>query len=95
MIDTAQIILLVVVVILTVLLVALGVQVFFILRELRRTVSKANKVLEDTGTITESVSKPLSSLSNLTSGLRVGTLIAGLLKGKGKKIRQLLKDDDE
>lgn len=95
MIDTAQAVLLIVVVILTVLLVALGVQVFYILRELRRTVSKANKVLDDTGAITQSVSGPISSLSNLTAGLKTGALIARLLRGKGKKIHKLLKDDDE
>lgn len=95
MIDTAQVVLLVVVVILTVLLIVLGIQVFHILRELRRTVSKANKVLDDTGTITESVSGPISNLSNLVSGLRTGVTLARILRGKGKKISQLLKDDDE
>lgn len=95
MIDTAQIVLLVVVMVLTILLVVLGVQVFQILRELRQTVSKANKVLDDTGAITQSVSGPISSLSNLTAGLKAGAFIARLLRGKGKKINKLLKEDDE
>lgn len=95
MIDTAQIILLVVVVILTILLVLLGTQVFFILRELRRTVSKANKVLDHTGAITQSVSGPISSLSNLATGIKAGALVARILRGKGKKINKLLQEDDE
>ncbi len=85
MIDTAQAVLLFVLFVLTVLVLVLGVQVFFILRELRRTVVKANKVLDDAGVITESVSGPIASLSSLAAGVKTGALIAGLLKRtKGK-----------
>lgn len=80
MIDTAQAVLLFVIVILAILLVVLGVQVFFILKELRQTVSKANKVLDDTSLITESVSGPISSLSALTSGIKAGASLAQLFK---------------
>ena len=82
--DPAQFVLFLVIIVLTVLLVVLGVQAFFILKELRKTVSKANKVLDDTEVITHSVSGPLSSLSSLTMGLKAGGLIARLLKGKKK-----------
>lgn len=86
MIDTAQTVLLFVLIVLTVLLLILGIQVFFILRELRQTVSKANKVLDDTGAITESVSAPLTTLSALAAGVKTGAKFARLLKGKlGKK----------
>lgn len=88
MIDPVQIILLFVIAVLTALLFVLGIQVFFILRELRKTVSTANKVLEDTSVITKSVSGPVSSLSSLTSGLKVGAVVAKLLhKGLGNKTR--------
>jgi len=82
--DTAQLLLIIVIVLLAVILIGLSVQVFFILREFRRTVSKANKILDDTGIITESISNPLSNLSNLTSGLKIGALLAKLLTGKKK-----------
>lgn len=82
MMDPAQTVLLVVIIILAILLVALGIQVFFILRELKQTVSKANKVLDDTGVITESVSGPISSLSTLAMGLKTGATIASLFKKK-------------
>ena len=84
MIDPAQTALFLVVIILTVLLLVLGIQVFFILRELRKTLEKANKVLDDTGVITESVSKPIASLSTLTMGLKTGAVIAKILN-VGKK----------
>jgi len=84
MIDPAQTILFLVIIILTILLVVLGIQVFFILRELRKTIDKTNKVLDDTGVITESVSKPIASLSTLTMGLKTGATIARILQGAQK-----------
>lgn len=80
--DPAQLALFLVIIILTILLIVLGVQVFFILRELRRTLEKANKVLDDTGNITESVSGPISSLSTLVTGLKTGASIAKFFKKK-------------
>jgi hypothetical protein len=82
MTDPAQTALFLIIVVLAILLVVLGVQVFFILRELKRTITKANKVLDDTGVITESVSKPVSSLSTLFSGIKAGATIASIIKGK-------------
>jgi hypothetical protein len=84
MIDPAQTVLFIVVVILTILLIVLGIQVFFILRGLRKTIEKVNKVLDDTGVITESVSKPISSFSTLAMGLKTGAAIARIVQG-GKK----------
>lgn len=86
--DTAQLFLLIVIVALAIVLVILGIQVFFILREFQKTVKKANKVLDDTGVITESISGPVSNLSMLTSGIKAGAFIASLLKGKGKKHKE-------
>lgn len=83
--DPAQILLIIVISVLCILFIALGVQVFFILREFRKTVMKANKVLDDTGVITQSVSGPISNLSMLASGVKAGAFIASLLKGKSKK----------
>lgn len=82
--DTAQILLIIIIVLLAIILIALSVQVFFILREFRRTVSKANKILDDTGVITESISNPLSTLSTLASGLKIGALVAKVISGKTK-----------
>lgn len=84
--DTAQIVLFLVIIILTILLVVLGAQVFFILRELRKTVERANKILEDASQITESVKKPVASFSTLAMGLKTGATIAKIFgKTKDKK----------
>jgi len=78
--DVAQIALFVVIVVLAILLLALGIQVYFILREFRKTVNKANKVLDNTNIITESVSGPISSLTGLTAGIKAGASIVNLFK---------------
>ncbi len=81
--DFVQIIILVVLVLFTVLFIVLGIQVFYILKELRQTINKANKVLETTNSITESVSRPLSSLASLATGLQAGSLITVIKFVKG------------
>jgi len=78
--DAAQIALFIVIVVLAVLFLTLGIQVFFILREFRKTVSKANKVLDNTNVITESVSTPISSLSSLVSGIKTGASVINIFK---------------
>lgn len=94
-IDTAQAVLLFVLIVLTILLVVLGIQVFFILKEFRQTVSKANKVLDDTSAITESVSAPLSSLSTITSGIKAGAKIARFFRSKKRLLEELTEEDED
>ncbi|MBP6098840.1 MAG: hypothetical protein KA477_02570 [Candidatus Levybacteria bacterium] len=84
MIDPVQAVLLFVIVLLTVLLVILGVQVFFILKNFRRTVDHLNNVLENTESITQSVSQPASMVSDLISNTKSLSIIARLLKGSKK-----------
>lgn len=82
MIDTVQAVLLIVIVVLTLLLLVLGVQVYFILKGLRTTIAKANRVLDNTEIITESVSEPMSLLSSFLTGAQT---ISKLLNLKKKK----------
>ena len=89
MIDPVQAVLLVVIILLSLLLLVLGVQVFFILKELRNTLSRATKVLENTESITESVSEPMSLLSGIFLSAKSLSTISKILK----KIRD--KDGDE
>ncbi|HEX7041998.1 MAG TPA: hypothetical protein VF189_02000 [Patescibacteria group bacterium] len=77
--DTAQILLITVVSVLTLLLVLLGVQVFFILREVKNTLSKANKVLDDANVISSSISRPVESFSTVLSSVKLGSVIASFL----------------
>jgi nitrate reductase gamma subunit len=85
MIDTTQVLLIVVVTTLTILLTVIGIQVFFILREFKRTIEKINKMLDDAGTISESIARPIASLSGGISGLSGITGLLGWLVDRKKK----------
>ena len=62
-----------------VMLGVIGTQVFFILKELRRTLMKTNKILDDTGIISESVSRPINMVSTMLMGIKGGSAIMKLL----------------
>jgi len=83
MIDAVQLILLFVIITLTVLLVILGVQVFYILRDVRQTIKKTNKILENADNITEGIQGPITAISSFVLGTKATSLlsIARLVKG--------------
>ncbi len=74
MIDSVQLILLLVIITLTVLLVVLGIQVFYILRDLRQTIKKTNKILDNANAITEGIEGPISAISSLALGIKASSL---------------------
>lgn len=84
MIDPVQAVLLFVIVLLAVLFVVLGIQVFLILKELRMTVIKTNKILDDVDTLTESISEPVSFISGLLFSSKTFAIIAKFLSGARK-----------
>lgn len=86
--DAAQIVLLVVLSVLTLLLVVLGIQVFFILKGVKSVINRVNKVLGDAGLISESISKPIVSMSTVLSGVKIGSLIASFLSDKKKHAKE-------
>ncbi len=75
MVDPVQFVLLAVIVILTLLLIILGIQVFFILSEVRRTVYKTNNILENAESITETVKTPLAAISSLALCFKASSLV--------------------
>ncbi len=82
MIDFTQLVLAVVVVIVTTMLSLVGLQVVKILQELRKTIEKMNKVLDDTGVISESVSKPINMVSTMLMGIKGSNKIVKMIKDK-------------
>jgi len=77
MIDTVQAVLLFVVVLLTILFMVLGVQIFYILRDFRETIRRTNKILEDVENISSGMNNSMSSLSGIFSG---GSALSSIIK---------------
>ena len=86
--EVTQILLVIVVLVLTTIISIVGVEVFLILREVRQSVRKTNKILDDAGLISESVAKPIVGMSNFLTGLKSGL-------GMVKKVTELLEKDEE
>ena len=80
--DTTQILLTAVVSVLTVLLSIIGVQIVFILIEVRKSLEKMNKMLDDAGTVTGGISRSVTGMSGIMEGLKTGLSIVNLF---GKK----------
>ncbi len=80
MIDFTQFLLAVVVISLTVMLLLVGFQVYKILKELQISITKMNKILDDTGVMTESVSKPMQAFSGFLLSLKGTSIVVPVLK---------------
>ncbi len=66
---------------LTLLIFLLGIQVFFILKEVRISFQKMNKMLDDGGKVTGAVSEGVASMSGFMNGIKTGlSLITSLHK---------------
>jgi uncharacterized protein YoxC len=63
--DATQILLFSVVIILTLVLLVVGAQVFFILKEAKKAIKKTNELLQDAGDMLPTVKKPFLSAANL------------------------------
>jgi len=77
---------------LTILVVIFSIYVFRILAELRETLRKVNKMLDDMGSITGSIAKPISGLSDMVSGLKSGVRVFDVI---GKFVGKRHQDDDD
>ncbi len=86
MIDTVQAVLLFVIVLLTILFVVLGIQVFYILKDFRETLKRTNNILEDVENISDGVNGSFSSLSGMfNSASSIGSIVKILSMFRKKK----------
>jgi len=83
--EITQILLIIVVLALTSIMSIVGVEVFFIFKELRKSIKKFNKMLDDMGLITESVAKPIAGFSGFITGLKSGADAIKLLTKDNRK----------
>lgn len=79
MINLTQVILVVVITTLTILLTFIGIQVVYILKDLRETLQKVNKIVGQAESLTAAISKPITGISSLIEGIQSSLKIAELL----------------
>ena len=69
---------------LTLVLAAVGIQIIRILGEIKKSVEKVNKILDDAGKVTENFAGPTSSVSGLFFGLKTGLKVLRVLLERKK-----------
>ena len=80
--DPVQLTIIIISFALAILLIVLCIQVFYILKEMRGSMQRMNKMLDDAGKISGSVSEGVVGMSGLVSGLKAGLSFITSLKGK-------------
>lgn len=68
--DPVQILLFVVVSVLTGLLLAVGIQAFLILHDVKKSIKKFNQLLDDAQVFTNTVARPVQGLTHLIEGVK-------------------------
>jgi hypothetical protein len=82
--DLTQIVIVISLFVITIVLVACGVSVVYLLRDLRTTISKTNEILDDAKEISSSVAKPVSSFSEFVMGFKNGFQLLNTFFNKNK-----------
>ena len=70
--DVTQIVIISSLILITGTIIASGAWLIKIFKELKTTLIKTNKILDDTQSITSSVAKPISSMSEFVMGFKNG-----------------------
>lgn len=83
--DFLQIALIFLIVLLSVFLSVLGIQVFFILKDLRRSLDKLDRVLESTEDIADNLERPVRAVSEVTQVLESGVKVVKSLGERSSK----------
>ncbi len=82
--DPVQLTIIVISFILTLLLVVLGVQVWYIFKEIRTSLTKMNSMLDDAKKVTSTVGDSVSGMAGVASGIRAAMSVFKVFKKKNK-----------
>lgn len=82
--DPVQLTIIVISFILTLLLVVLGVQVWYIFKEIRTSLIKMNSMLDDAKKVTLTVGDSVSGMAGIASGIRTALSVFKVFKKKDK-----------
>ncbi len=78
--DATQAVLLSITIVLSIFLVVIGFQAFFTLKDLRKTLKKADKLMDDIDSITTQIRKPIETAGNIFTAVSAGAGIAQIIK---------------
>jgi len=82
--EPVQIVIIGISIVLTSLFIALGVQFWFILKEVRGSLQRVNSMLDDAAKVTHAVGGGLTNMSGLMNGIKSGMSLVTTLRNKGE-----------
>lgn len=88
MLDPAQILLFAVVIILTILLLIIGWQIYLILSEIRYTLRSINSIVDKTKTFSGNIGKSVNTMSGFTQGVKAIIKLVSFFKKNEKTNEQ-------
>jgi len=78
--DTAQIIIVGVITVLTLVLAVVGIQIILILQEIRKSMGKMNHIVDDVQGLTSKIVESTTSVSGMVVGLKTALSLLGSFK---------------
>ncbi|KKU83488.1 hypothetical protein A2973_02095 [Candidatus Gottesmanbacteria bacterium RIFCSPLOWO2_01_FULL_49_10] len=81
--DIIQLVVIIISFILTGLFIFLGVQVWYILKEMKLSLQKVNKMLDDATKVTGTVSEGFAGMAGLMGGIKAGLSLFSSFRKKG------------
>lgn len=81
--DPVQLTIIIISFCLTILICVLGIQVYLILKEIRLSLMKVNKMLDDAGVVSGTVSASVTEVSGFMGGIRSGIKLISQMSKKG------------
>lgn len=90
--DFLQIALIFLILLLSIFLAITGIQVFFILKDLKKALDKFNNMLQSGENIAEDIEKPIEATTSLVTGLVQGAkVLTGIGKSSKPKTKRFYK----
>ncbi len=83
--DPVQLTIIIISFVLTILVIVLSIQVWYILKEFRVSIQKVNKMLDDAGRVTGTVGESVEGLGGFVKGIKTGFSLFSKIRGKGEK----------
>ena len=81
--ETTQVLLIVIVSVLAIILAAIGIQFFIILKDFSRSIKKVNKMLDDGNLVSNTVARSVIGISGVVSGVKAGLSVLNFFKKDG------------
>ncbi|OGG26287.1 hypothetical protein A2960_04920 [Candidatus Gottesmanbacteria bacterium RIFCSPLOWO2_01_FULL_39_12b] len=88
MLEPTQVLLFAVVIVLTILMVIVGWQIFLILSEIRKMLMKFNSMAEQAVNVSTSLGKSLQNISGFSEGLKAFFSVLGKFKKKDTPLKK-------